>query len=186
VRSTQVGLSEHCRIWWSDCLVLGGGYILSELTVKCLIGFGRFLRILEDHWKWENGTIISNVQHNRVLSRPEDCLFLCRPRGLQYLVIWILVFLATLSDLNSRLFVKSVLWALCLLWESLLHRQCPYYFTLFLDLFYKGNCGETCTVGDQYQFSTLTPHHVKLYYSRKHPTTMCMITDFCGKEETTI
>jgi hypothetical protein len=26
--------------------------ILSELGVKCVIGFGRFMRILKDRWKW--------------------------------------------------------------------------------------------------------------------------------------
>jgi hypothetical protein len=59
----------------------GGGDILSELTVKCLIGFGRFLIILEDQWKWENVTIIVNVQHNMVLCRPEDCLVFLTGQG---------------------------------------------------------------------------------------------------------
>ncbi len=26
--------------------------ILSELIIKCVIGIGRFVRILEDQWKW--------------------------------------------------------------------------------------------------------------------------------------
>jgi hypothetical protein len=26
--------------------------ILSELTVKCVIGVGMFVRILQDQWKW--------------------------------------------------------------------------------------------------------------------------------------
>ncbi len=46
--------------------------ILSELTVKCVIVFGSFVRILEDQWKWYKGTIICYVQQNRVVCRPED------------------------------------------------------------------------------------------------------------------
>ncbi len=47
--------------------------ILSELTIKYVKGFGRVITILKDPWKQEKGTIIFNVQQNRVLCRPEDC-----------------------------------------------------------------------------------------------------------------
>jgi hypothetical protein len=36
--------------------------ILSEVTVECVIGFSRIVRILEDHWKGKLGTIIFNAQ----------------------------------------------------------------------------------------------------------------------------
>jgi len=31
--------------------------ILRKLIVKCVIGFGRFQRILKGQWKWSKGTI---------------------------------------------------------------------------------------------------------------------------------
>ncbi len=34
--------------------------ILSEQTVKCVIGFGRYDRILEDQWKWQKGTTLKS------------------------------------------------------------------------------------------------------------------------------
>jgi hypothetical protein len=55
--------------------------ILCELIVKCVIGFGRIVRILEDPWKWQKGTIIFNVQQNRVMCRLQDLIF-SRPTGL--------------------------------------------------------------------------------------------------------
>jgi hypothetical protein len=36
--------------------------ILSEVTIECVIGFSRIVRILEDHWKGKKGTIIFNAQ----------------------------------------------------------------------------------------------------------------------------
>jgi hypothetical protein len=38
--------------------------ILCELTIKYVIGLGRFVRILEDQLKWYKGTILFNVQQN--------------------------------------------------------------------------------------------------------------------------
>jgi hypothetical protein len=36
--------------------------ILSQVTVECVIGFSRIVRILEDHWKGKKWTIIFNAQ----------------------------------------------------------------------------------------------------------------------------
>ncbi len=47
-------------------------FILNELTMKYVIEFGRFVRILEDQWKWYKGTIIFNVQQNKVICRLEE------------------------------------------------------------------------------------------------------------------
>jgi hypothetical protein len=43
---------------WSEYVFI---VILRELIIKCVIGFVRFVRILEDPWKWKRGTIIFNV-----------------------------------------------------------------------------------------------------------------------------
>jgi hypothetical protein len=54
---------------WSEFFFL---VIFSEFIVKCVIRFGRFVRILEDLWKCYKEIIIFNVQQNRVVHRPED------------------------------------------------------------------------------------------------------------------
>jgi hypothetical protein len=41
----------------------------------CNLGFGRVVRILDHQWKRLKGTIIFNVQQNRVVCIPEDCFF---------------------------------------------------------------------------------------------------------------
>jgi hypothetical protein len=56
-----------------------------------------------------------DVQHNRVLCRPEDCLVFLTCQG------DCSFFLPTLSDLNGSLPVSYFICALYLLWESLLH-----------------------------------------------------------------
>ncbi len=35
--------------------------IFSEVVVKCVVGFGRFVRIVEDQWKWSEGTCIFSM-----------------------------------------------------------------------------------------------------------------------------
>jgi hypothetical protein len=51
--------------------------ILSELTIKCVIRFGKFMRIFRNQRKWyKEVIIIFNVQWNRVvLCRSEECFF---------------------------------------------------------------------------------------------------------------
>jgi hypothetical protein len=44
--------------------------ILVEITIKCEIGFVKFVKILEDQWKWEKGTIIFNIQQNTIVCTP--------------------------------------------------------------------------------------------------------------------
>jgi hypothetical protein len=43
---------------WSEYVFI---LILRELIIKCVIGFVRFVRILEDQWKWKEWIIIFNV-----------------------------------------------------------------------------------------------------------------------------
>jgi hypothetical protein len=54
-----------------DCLN-SSSVILSKLTVKYVMGFGSFMRILEDQWKWKKWTIIFNFQQNTVVCSPEE------------------------------------------------------------------------------------------------------------------
>ncbi len=63
--------------------------MLSELIVKCVMRYSRFVRILEDGWKWQQVMNISNVQRNRVPFRLEG--FLSKQMGLQDLVIWVYI-----------------------------------------------------------------------------------------------
>ncbi len=57
--------AEKKKLWPMKLLDMWSEYvfivILRELIIKCVIGFVRFVRILEDRWKWKKGTIIFNV-----------------------------------------------------------------------------------------------------------------------------
>jgi hypothetical protein len=40
-------------------------YVFSDLTIKCVLGLGRLVRILDDPWKWYmvgEGIMIFNVE----------------------------------------------------------------------------------------------------------------------------
>jgi hypothetical protein len=62
-------------IWWSEFFFL---VILSELTIKSVIGFGRFVKILE-----RKGPLFS------MFSRIGLCLFFLGAMGLLDFVLWI-------------------------------------------------------------------------------------------------
>jgi len=57
--------AEFFLLWPMKLLDLWSEYvfivILRELIIKCVIGFVRFVMILEDQWKWKKWTIIFNV-----------------------------------------------------------------------------------------------------------------------------
>ncbi len=92
----------NCWIWWSGFFFLD---MLSELIVKCVMRFSRFVRILEDWWKWQQVMNISNVQRNRVPFRLEG--FLSKQMGLLDLVIW--VYILSYLEWNNNSMCNSYL-----------------------------------------------------------------------------
>jgi hypothetical protein len=66
-------------------------FILSELTIKFAMRFGRFVRILEAQWKDYKKIIIFNFdQQNKVVCRPN--FFSPKPMRLLDLVARIIIF----------------------------------------------------------------------------------------------